>query len=360
MVHEVNTDNPTIAKVVGDMQKKLGKGIVNVGVSYPPFPRYPTGVFPFDLSIGGGFPAGKVSILFGKEASLKTTMALLAIAYMQKSNPHLPCAFIDVEASFDENRAKAMGVNIDTLIYVLPDNAEQVVDIVADLLKTQDLGIVVVDSVAAFIKAQEDGNDADVAVVGGAGLTIGKLYRKSNLGLLRARREHRFPAVLLINQTRSKIGSRHPTQEMVGGAAFKYASALSVRLYGTNVVDKKIDKDKPSWCECKITIVKNKVDIVQTSAEFKMAIIPNSMMSVGQVYDWNYILNYLKTYELVKPALKKKDGYVFKGQKFKVYTDIRDRMYEDHEFNTLVRNSIVEAVLPNLDQDLEDEDYEEA
>ena len=230
--------------LVKQMGKTYGSQSVQVGVKLAECVRVDTGVFPFDLATGGGFPQGKISILYGAESSFKTTLSLMAIAHSQKQYPDKKCVFVDVEASYEPDWGAALGVDNDKLVYVLPDYAEQVVDMVEGFLHADDCGVVVIDSLAALITQNETESSAEKAVVGGAGLVVGKLYRKATLAMAQARKEERLPTLIAINQIRHKIGVMFGDPECVhADTLVNFVDGRSIPI--REVVENKIDS--PIW-----------------------------------------------------------------------------------------------------------------
>ena len=229
-----------VKDIVKGINDEYGTSVAGEGVNWAEADRIPTGWFPFDLATGGGFPMGGVSIVYGPESSLKSTLALRAIAQCQILKPHLKCAFLDLEGAYEPSWGKTLGVDNSKLVYALPDYAEQVVDITIALLEAEDIGIVVIDSLAAMAPENEVVSSAEKASVGGSGLIISKFCRKLTTAINQAKRQGRYPLVIAINQIRHKIGVMYGNPEtMPGGFAFKFASKMTVRLYGKDVEDKK-------------------------------------------------------------------------------------------------------------------------
>jgi len=351
-----------MSDVLKAMDKEYGKGIITAGVKEVEAARICTGVFPFDLATGGGFPEGKISIVWGKESSLKTTLCLLAIACYQQRHPDRSCVLVDVENSYDPEWGRKLGVDNDRLYHVLPEYAEQAVDIIEGLLYADDAGLIVTDSLAALITANEVKSSADKAVVGGTGLVIGKLYRKVTLALSAIRkdladdssdREHQ-PTFVAINQIRQKIGVMFGCPDtMPGGNAFKFASSMTIKVYGKDEFDKKIDPTLAVWKICNGTIEKYKVPIVSRTFEFKMSIHKGTGLKVGRVNDWAFISRYLKDLDYLTKG-KKNKGWDCFDEHYKVLTDIQKRIRKDPEFADLVRNTILANLQPEDEDDYED------
>lgn len=328
--------------VLKHINKTYGDNVASEGVELIDERRLPTGVFPFDMATGGGFPEGRVSLVYGPESSLKTTIVLLAIAHNQKFHPERTNVFIDVECSYNPEWGAALGVDNEKLIYSRPDYAEQVVDIAEAFLYAEDIGIVAVDSLGALITANEVDSSAEKAVVGGAGLVVGRLYRKVTLALGRGVKEGRMPTFIAINQIRFKIGVMYGDPEtMPGGVAFKFASSLTVRMYGKDELDKKVNAVLPAWKYCSGIIKKWKVPVVARSFEFKLATMPMPMynLDIGQTDDWNTILAYLKEYGMVYGNGK---NWVLHDKEYGTLKEIRALISANPEYGNAVRQELIE------------------
>jgi recombination protein RecA len=289
------------------------------------------------------YVAGK----FVTHNSLKTTMALKAIATNQQMNPDESNVFVDAENALDLDRAEELGVDTktDKFVHILPDYAEQVVDIIEGLLHASDIGVIVLDSVSALSGYNETISSADKAVVGGTGLVIGKLYRKSTLALNKARREGRFPTFIAINQIRHKIGVMFGDNETVsGGNAFKFASSLTIRTYGKEIIDPKIHKDIPCWNECSVIIKKKKVPVLTRTTSFKMAMIPVGDLGVGQTNAWNTVVSHLKTLGMLVKDNKAKRWVLF-GEQYKTQAEIKTQYELDYAFKRSLEQSIFNCMM---------------
>ncbi len=334
----------SVEELTKGLQKEYGDGTVVSGDVIESFGRIATTIFPFDLATGGGFPEGKISIVYGPESSLKTTIALKAIAAHQRRHPEKVCVFVDLEASYEEEWAIHLGVITSRVKIVRPDFAEQAVDIMESLLYAEDLGIMVIDSLAALITANEVDSSANKAVVGGSGLVINRLYRKATLALNTARKEGRTPTLIVINQIRHKIGVMYGDPEtMPGGNAFKFASALTVRLYGKDEMDKKISSVLPVWKICSGIIKKFKQPIAARSFEFKLSVDKSTGLAIGEVDDWATILAYLKEAGFLEKDPKA--GWKLFDETYKTQNEIRQLLREDLTFADMVRGRILGAVM---------------
>ena len=211
-----------------------------------------------DAALGiGGYPKGRVIEIYGPESSGKTTVALHAIASVQKKGCR--AAFIDAEHAIDPEYAKKLGVNVDELILSQPDSGEQAMEIVEILVKSQSVDLVVVDSVAALVpQAELDGEMSD-AQVGAQARLMSKALRKIT-GLLNKSE----CTIIFINQLREKVGIMFGNPETTpGGRALKFYSTIRLDVRkgealknGSEIIGNAVN----------VKIVKNKV-----AAPFKTA-----------------------------------------------------------------------------------------
>lgn len=333
-------------EILAALRKQHGHSIVQLGgEDYADTPRIPTGVFPFDLASGGGFPQGRVSIVYGPESSNKTNLALRAIAEGQRLYPDKKAVFIDVEHALDLKWARRMGVDTDALIVVHPEYAEQAVDITESFLYASDVFLVVMDSIAALTTQNEIDSSSEKMIVGGASLLVGKFFKKTTVSFNKMRNRGLMPpAFIAINQIRHKIGVMFGNPEtMPGGNAPKFASSMTVRVYGKNVVDKKINATMPSFKEVNIIIQKWKVPILSINATYTMLMIDANGKTAGHVEDWNTISTYLKELDYLSKG--EKAGWVMFGESFKTLDECKTRLYSDPDLLHDAKQTIITELL---------------
>ena len=187
-------------KVLAKLRKDMGEGIGQQGVELKAIERIPTGIFPIDLALSGGVPRGRVTIIVGNESSGKTALTYLLMAQVQREGKK--AIYIDLEASMDATWASKFGLNMKDLIIITPSYAEQAVDVVEALLYSDDVGIIVIDSIAAMTTDNEVASSSEKAAVGGASMIIGKMIRKAVVALSKEAHNNHYPALVCINQIR--------------------------------------------------------------------------------------------------------------------------------------------------------------
>lgn len=338
----------TVRQLVKAFNKAQKEEIAAVGLKYVNPDRIPTGFFTLDLSSGGGIPRGRVTYVWGSESSMKTSLCLKTIANAQRLYPKETCVFIDVENHLVDEWARTLGVDTDKLVYVQPDNAEQVVNIVETFLHAKDIGVIVIDSIAAMISVRELKVDAETANVGTSGLVVNKLYRKMSRGMGVARREGRNPTVMAINQTRYKMQAMGNPETCPGGPSFNFISSLTIRTSARDVMDSKVHAKLPAYKEGTFRIKKHKVPITNPTAEVKVALVdaPHLGIKTGETSDTNAIINYSQKLGIIQKSDKEKCYLIFdvesgsEIERHKRLIDIKDKILEDVAFADLLRGMI--------------------
>lgn len=211
----------------------------------------PSGSLALDIALGiGGLPKGRIIEVYGPESSGKTTVALHAIAEVQKLGGQ--AAFIDAEHALDPKYANALGVNIDELLLSQPDTGEQALEIAEALVRSGAVDIIVVDSVAALVPKAEIEGDMGDSHVGLQARLMSQALRKLSGAINKSN-----TIAIFINQLREKIGVMFGNPETTpGGRALKFYS--SVRLDVRRVESIKMGNDVVGN-RTKIKVVKNKV-----------------------------------------------------------------------------------------------------
>ena len=234
---------------------KMGEFSITSGIDH-----IPTGSIELDVALGlGGIPKGRVTEIFGPEASGKTTLALHIIANSQREGGTV--AFIDAEHALDPVYARAVGVNTEELLLSQPDNGEQALEICEILLRSGALDAIVIDSVAALVPRAELEGEMEDMQVGLQARLMSKALRKITGVVSKTR-----TAVIFINQLREKIGVMFGNPETTpGGRALKYYA--SVRL-DIRRIDNIKEGTESIGSRTRVRVVKNKVAPPFKTAEF--------------------------------------------------------------------------------------------
>lgn len=238
---------------IGQIEKQHGKGtIMRLGdEASRNVEAISTGSIMVDYALGvGGIPRGRVTEIYGPEASGKTTLALHIIAEAQKAGGY--AAFIDAEHAFDPKYAKNLGINTDELLVSQPDSGEQALEIMETLIRSAALDVVAIDSVAALVPRAELEGEMGDSHVGLQARLMSQALRKIT-GIVSKTRT----ACIFINQIREKIGVMFGNPETTsGGRALKFYSSVRIDIRRIGSLKQ---GDDVVGNRTKVKIVKNKV-----------------------------------------------------------------------------------------------------
>lgn len=285
-----------------------------------------SGSFSLDLALGGGIPKGRIVEIFGPESSGKTTLALHAVAEIQRKGGK--AAFIDAEHALDPEYATRIGVKVKDLIISQPDNGEEALNILESLVRSSIINIVVVDSVAALTPRAEIEGEMGASHMGLQARLISQALRK-----LTAIAAKTGTIIIFINQIRMKIGIMFGNPETTpGGMALKFYSSVRIDIRRTAQVKK---GDEVIGSQIKTKVVKNKVAPPFKIAEF------NILYGEGISYELDVLNTALKCGVVVKNGA----SYSFEGEKLGVGVDtVRENLKENKKMVETIKKKTLESI----------------
>tara|TARA_Y200000002_G_scaffold124981_1_gene102514 strand:+ start:1149 stop:2144 length:996 start_codon:yes stop_codon:yes gene_type:complete len=251
---ETKEKSKALSLAIEKLEKTYGQGTIMKlsDENIVKIPSIPTGSLSLDIALGiGGLPKGRVIEIYGPESSGKTTLSMHCIAEAQKQGGI--AAFIDAEHAFDKTYAEKLGIDTENLLISQPDNGEQALEISEQLIRSNAIDIIVIDSVAALVPKGEIEGEMGDSMMGLQARLMSQALRKLT-GVI-----HKSGCIcIFINQLRQKIGVMFGNPETTtGGNALKFYS--SVRLDIRRIGQIKDSPDSINGNRTKVKVVKNKV-----------------------------------------------------------------------------------------------------
>jgi len=254
-----------LARVLDEIDSNFGAGaIMRLGeAGKAKVATFPSGSLTLDIALGGGLPRGRIVEVYGPESSGKTTLALHAMAEMQKLGGTV--AMIDAEHAFDPEYSQRLGLNVDAVIVCQPETGEMALEVVDTLVRSSAVDLICVDSVAALVPRSEIEGEIGMVQVGAHARLMSQALRKINVNAAKA-----GTTIIFLNQLRSKVGVIYGSPEVTtGGNALKYYSSVRLDIRRREVIKGKAGEDD-AGVRCKVKVAKNKVAPPYKIAEFDM------------------------------------------------------------------------------------------
>ena len=320
---------------LGQIEKQFGKGsVMKMGEKNTMnIESIPTGALALDLALGiGGLPRGRVTEIFGPEASGKSTLAMHVVAEAQRNGGI--CAYIDAEHAMDPVYARALGVDIDELLISQPDTGEQALEITDMLIRSGALDVVVIDSVAALTPRAEIEGEMGDHHVGLQARLMSQALRKLTANLNKSN-----TICIFINQLREKIGVMFGSPEVTpGGRALKFYSSIRLDIRRIESIK---DGVEIVGNRTRVKVVKNKCAPPFKQAEFDI-MYGHGISREGSVLDLG-----------VDEAIVKKSGawYTYDGEQLgQGRENAKKFLQENPEIMVEISDRVWKAVRPDADE----------
>lgn len=273
--------------LVDSIRAAKGDNTITRGSSRRQPLRIPTGIYPVDLSLLGGFPYNRTAMVYGKKHSGKTTAALKTIASMQRYYPKETAVFVDAEETWDEVWARKLGVNTDLVYVISPDTGEDAVDTTVALVHAKEVGLVIVDSLAALVPYKEvEGSAEDEAIVGLQSKLITRMLRRITAAQIKERKRDHFVSFVVTNQYRSKIGGWSPTGEALqlpGGHALTHFTSVEINFKNKENIKKDGEGEESlAYNEHAFRVDKNKLNAGVRTGDYVMMRRPDPTTGLSE------------------------------------------------------------------------------
>lgn len=298
---------------VKTLHKSYGKETGGLGAKYPVFDRLPTGIFPLDVALGGGFPMGAVSIIYGAEGGGKTSLAIRLAVQFQKRYPKKKIAWIDIENQWDEKWARLHGLDTDQVYLFKPTTSEEAADIASEVAFSEDAGLLIADSIAALASFDQIEKDANKVVVAGAAKSSTTMMRKIGAGMAEHAKAGSSLTTIYINQVRNKIGFVMGNPEILPGPVYQnYQAFLKLRVSAKPILKEKISAT-PIYSDNKARIAKKKFEAIRQACEWQTILYPHAGHNPLDVNNSKYIENILEELGYLE---KEGKGWLLYGEVF--------------------------------------------
>ena len=363
--------------VLKQIDKKYGKGTVILGSQYPDLPRFSSGIFSLDVEIGGGVPRGRILIMTGSESTGKTTVAKKVLATAQNTcavcNTHFQADletggwqcpkckddgrpfkgfYCDIEGTFDPRWFEALGGHPEDLYLFQPEFAEQAVDVIEAVIRTGEVDIVVIDSIAMMSPAVEIEKSAEDQLMGTHAKLVNRMIRAiqagfNSLGTANTQK----PTVLLINQLREKVGVMFGSNEtMPGGRGQSFASSITLKFFArpSERLYESIGEKKPVGQQVRFNVEKNKTYPPHKQGIFTLYTDTSEEYGVrkGEIDNTLSILKYGVRYDVITKAGSWFSYVRDNGEEVKVQGE--DRFVIEMESDRTLEDEIAKKVMAKV------------
>lgn len=347
-------------ELVAGALKKFGKNTLLMGseLKARKISRIPTGIFPLDLALYGGWAVGGVHTLTGHKSAGKTTTLYRTLGEAQKccancwdELPACKCgdtrepvmAYIDVEGAMDAQWASRF-VNLDDMMVTTPEYAEQTITIAEALLRSRKCDILVIDSLAFMTPAKEIEEAVEKDLMGVQARVLGKGVRKFVAALNDAMTsDGKRPTVFLTNQIRMKLGVMFGNPETnPGGLAPGFAAWTEARMKpGKFKMDD--NGELALYGDFGFSIDKAKNSPPKTSFEYRMMLVETDTKKPGDIYDEDFILAHAERHGLVTGG---GSSWNCLNENYRKKSDIEQRLLTDRDFHRTMRTLLLDLVRP--------------
>ncbi|XP_059662297.1 DNA repair protein recA homolog 1, chloroplastic [Cornus florida] len=319
---------------INDINNSFGKGsVTRLGSAGGALVEtFPSGCLTLDFALDGGLPKGRIVEIYGPESSGKTTMALHAIAEVQKSGGN--AMLVDAEHAFDPTYSKALGIDVENLIVCQPDNGEMALEIADRMCRSGAIDLICIDSVSALTPRAEIEGEIGMQQIGLQARLMSQALRKMSGNASKA-----GCTLIFLNQIRYKIGVYYGNPEVTsGGIALKFFASVRLEIRPIGKI-KSVKGDEDIGLRVRVRVQKSKVSRPYRQAEFEI-IFGEGVSKLGCILDCA---------EMMDVVLKKGSWYSYGDQRLGQGRDralqyLRENTPLSDEIEKIVRSMMVERI----------------
>lgn len=318
---------------MGDINNSFGRGsVTRLGSAGGALVEtFPSGILTLDLALSGGLPRGRIVEIYGPESSGKTTLALHAIAEVQKLGGN--AMLVDAEHAFDPTYSKALGVDVENLIVCQPDNGEMALEIADRMCRSGAVDLICVDSVSALTPRAEIEGEIGMQQMGLQARLMSQALRKMSGNASKA-----GCTLIFLNQIRHKIGVFYGNPEVTsGGVALKFFASVRLEIRSTGKIK---SGDEEIGVRVRVRIQKSKVSRPYKIAEFEI-LFGQGVSKLGCILDCA---------EAMDVVVKKGSWYSYEDNKLgqgrdKALQYLRDNPVVHEEIEKIVRSKMTDSTV---------------
>lgn len=339
-------------ETVKAIKSKFGESSLHTASEQVQPERISTGVFILDFALLGGLPHNRISMILGEKHAGKSMLADKIIANAQRQYPDMRAVKIDVEGTHETVWSSKLGVDTEKLYVFNPETGESAVDAADAFVRTKEVSILVVDSIAALTPMKEIESSAEDAFVGVQARLVGNMIRKVNSGLIAERNRGHFVTVVFINQFRSKIGGYGDPRAIPGGKALEFSTSVQLIMKNKEQMGKdEYDVETVAENEHAFDIKKNKLNAGPRSGEFVVRRTPDPELNLkeGDVHDAATLLAYAKKFGAYSGGgASWKLDFWDEEHSFRSIHDASVALYNDRDLYWKLRNFLISEQAKHL------------
>jgi len=347
------------------IQKQFGSSAITLATEkrVEHVPRLSSRILQLDYALGGGWPIGRINTIYGHKSTGKSTLCTLAAASAQQTcrscltplGPDGKCqcgefadmsvVYIDVEGTYEGNWGRNLGCDPAKLLISKPDYAEQALDILEALIRSQECDVIILDSIAFLTPAKEIEKSVSEDMVGAQARVSGKAVRKFVAAMNAVGNvsdDCWKPTIFLTNQIRMKVGLLFGNPEtQPGGLAWGFAASNEVRVNnGKYEMDK--DSGRPLFVDIPFKVDKNKTGVPKMEGQFRMMLSDTETKLKGQIADEHFIITQLERLGILTGS---GSSWMIGDDSWRGKKYIEQQLATDPVFSHKIRNMLMTVLL---------------